>query len=122
MNIVLWIVQFIMAGVFVFTGVSKVVAYPQLVSLVEAHNKRGRIGMSRGLAAQVGLLEMIGAVGLVVPYDFWPPHILVRLAAGGLALLMVIAVIYHFRRQEHATPSVVLFLMALFVIVGRSQR
>jgi len=111
-----------LAGVFVFTGASKVVAYPQLIIVVEARNKSGPIGMSRRLAAQVGLLEILGAVGLILPYDFWPPHILTRIAAAGLALLMVIAVIYHGRRQEHATPSIVLFLLALFVIVGRSQQ
>jgi hypothetical protein len=55
----------------------------------------------------------------MLPYDFWPPHVLLRLVAGGLALLMVIAGIYHARRNERATPSVVLFLMAVFVIVGR---
>jgi hypothetical protein len=35
---------------------------------------------------------------------------------------MVIAGMYHVRRKETATPSVVLFLMAVFVIVGRWPR
>jgi uncharacterized membrane protein YphA (DoxX/SURF4 family) len=119
MNVLLWITQFLLAGAFVFTGVSKVLAYDDLKRAVEARTKGGKIGMSRGLAAQVGLLEVVGAVGLVLPYDFWPPYILLRLAAGGLALLMVIATIYHWRRKEHAAPSIGLFLMALFVVVGR---
>jgi uncharacterized membrane protein YphA (DoxX/SURF4 family) len=119
MNVVLWIVQIIMAGVFLFTGCSKVLAYDKLKTALEARYKGNKIGMSRGLAAQVGLLEIVGAVGLVLPYDFWPPNVLLRLVAGGLAVLMVIAGIYHARRNERATPSVVLFLMAVFVIVGR---
>jgi hypothetical protein len=54
--------------------------------------------------------------------DVWPPYILLRLATAGLALLMVAAGIYHMRRQESAAPSVALFLLALFVIVGRWPR
>jgi uncharacterized membrane protein YphA (DoxX/SURF4 family) len=119
MNTFLWIVQLLMAGVFIFTGAGKVLAYDQLIKAVEARSKGGKIGISRGLAAQVGLLEIVGAVGLLLPMDLWPPHIVVRAAAAGLALLMVIAGIYHVRRKETAAPDVVLFLMGVFVIVGR---
>ncbi|HEY1161220.1 MAG TPA: DoxX family protein [Terracidiphilus sp.] len=122
MNALLWIAQMLLAGVFVFTGVSKILAYEELVKAVEDRSKGGRIGMSRGVAAIVGLLELIGAVGVVLPIDPWPPYILLRLAAAGLALLMVAAGIYHLRREETAAPSVVLFLLALFVIVGRWPR
>jgi len=122
MNVVLWIVQIIMAGVFLFTGCSKILAYDKVTKALELRYKGGQIGMSRVLAAQVGLLEIVGAVGVVLPYDFWPPHVLLRLDAAGLALLMVIAGMYHVRRKETATPSVVLFLMAVFVIVGRWPR
>jgi hypothetical protein len=122
MNTVLWIVQIIMAGVFIFTGCSKVLAYDKVVKALEARYKGHKIGMSRGLAAQVGLLEILGAVGVAMPFDAWPPHIFLLMAASGLALLMVVAGIYHIRRKETATPSVVLFLMAVFVIVGRWPR
>ena len=122
MNVVLWIVQIIMAGVFLFTGCSKILAYDKVTKALELRYNGGQIGMSRALAAQVGLLEIVGAVGVVLPYDFWPPHVLLRLDAAGLALLMVIAGMYHVRRKETATPSVVLFLMAVFVIVGRWPR
>jgi len=122
MNVVLWIVQIIMAGVFLFTGCSKILAYDKVTKALELRYKGDKIGMSRALAAQVGLLEIDGAIGVVLPYDFWPPHVLLRLDAAGLALLMVIAGMYHVRRKETATPSVVLFLMAVFVIVGRWPR
>jgi uncharacterized membrane protein YphA (DoxX/SURF4 family) len=122
MNTLLWIVQILLAGVFIFAGVSKVLAYDKLVKAVEVRSKGGKIGMSRRMAAQVGILEIVGAVGLLVPFDLWPPHILLRLAAACLALLMVAAGIYHLRRNESAVPSVVLFLMAVFVIIGRWTR
>jgi hypothetical protein len=75
--------------------------------------------MSRAQAALVGLVEAAGAALVLVPVDVWPPQVLVRLACSGLALIMVAASIYHMRRQESAAPSISLFLLALFIIVGR---
>jgi len=121
-NVVLWIAQIILAGVFLFTGASKLLAYETLVKAVEARSKGGRIGMTRFQAALVGVAELIGAGAVLIPVDLWPPFILLRLAAAGLALLMVVAGIYHLRRQETAVPSVVLFLLSIFVIIGRWPR
>jgi uncharacterized membrane protein len=78
--------------------------------------------MSRAQALLIGLFEAAAAVLVLVPVDIWPPHILLRLACAGLALIMVAASIYHFRRQESAAPSISLFLLALFIIVGRWPR
>lgn len=122
MNTLLWIAQIILAGVFLFTGFSKIFAYGHVVKVVEARSKGGPIGMSRTQAVLVGLVEIAGAAGVLVPVDVWPPHVLLRLACAGLALLMVAAGIYHIRRQESAAPNVSLFLLALFVIVGRWPR
>jgi uncharacterized membrane protein YphA (DoxX/SURF4 family) len=122
MNNLLWIAQIILAGIFLFTGFTKIFAYDRLVKAVESRSKAGPVGMSRTQALLVGLLEILGATGLLVPMDLMPPYIFLRLAAAGLALLMVAAGIYHLRRQESAAPSVSLFLLALFVIVGRWPR
>jgi uncharacterized membrane protein len=122
MNGLLWIAQLILAGVFLLVGVSKIVAYEKLVKVLEARSKTGPIGMSRGQAAVVGLLEIAGALGVIIPAYLGTPYFFVLLAAGGLALLMVAAGIYHLLRQESAAPSVALFLLALFIIVGRWPR
>jgi uncharacterized membrane protein YphA (DoxX/SURF4 family) len=61
MNTLLWIAQIILAGVFLFTGFSKIFAYGQVVKVVEARSKAGPIGMSRGQAVLVGLVEIAGA-------------------------------------------------------------
>jgi uncharacterized membrane protein YphA (DoxX/SURF4 family) len=122
MNNLLWMAQIILAGIFFFTGFTKIFAYERLVKAVEARSKSGRVGLTHAQAVLVGLLEVVGAAAILVPTDVWPPYILLRLAAAGLALLMVAAGIYHLRRHETAAPSVVLFLLALFVIVGRWPR
>ena len=122
MNVVLWAAQIILAAIFLTTGGSKLFAYERLIRVVEARSKSGAPGVSRGLAAFIGLAEMVGAVGVVMPGDLLPPHELVRMAAAGLALIMVLAGIYHLRRQESSAPAVTLFLLALFIIVGRWPR
>jgi len=122
MSTLLWIAQIILAGVFLFTGFSKIFSYGQVVKVLEARSKAGPIGMSRGQAVLLGLVEVAGAATVLVLVDVWPPYIFLRLATAGLALLMVAAGIYHLRRQESAAPSVVMFLLALFVIVGRWPR
>jgi uncharacterized membrane protein YphA (DoxX/SURF4 family) len=126
MNTLLWIAQILLAGIFLFTGVSKLLAYEKLMNVVEVRSKGLPMGISRGLAAFIGLAEVAGALGVLTPGvllpDLLPPHFLVRLAAGGLALIMVLAGIYHLRRQEPAAPNVALFLLAIFVIYGRWPR
>ena len=122
MNGLLWIAQLVLAGVFSFTGATKLFAYEKLVKTLQSRSKGKPIGMSSGQAAVIGLLEIAGAVGVVTPAELIHGHLFVRLAAGGLALLMVAAGIYHLRRQESAAPAVSLFLLAVFVILGRWPR
>lgn len=123
MNALLWIAQIILAAMFLFVGSAKVFAYPRLKQHLETHPKR-MMEMSRGAAACVGIVEIFGAVALLapaflLPADLAADYLLVRLAAGGLGLMMVAAGIYHAARREPAAPAVTLFLLALFVIVGR---
>lgn len=79
MNTLLWIAQIILAGVFLSMGISKILAYEKFVKAMEDRSQAGRLGMSRSLAAFIGLLEITGAIGLLVPVDLWPPHVLLRL-------------------------------------------
>lgn len=124
MNTLIWIGQIALAAVFFMTGVAKLLAYKTLITTIEQRRKTAPIKVTRAQGAVVGLLEIAGAIGVILP-PAWTPdelasdYLLVRLAAGGLALLMVAATIYHFRRRESASPSISAFLLALFVIVGR---
>ena len=124
MNTLIWIGQILLAAVFFTAGVSKLLAYRTLIKTIEERRKTAPIRVTRAQGAVVGLLEIAGAIGVILP-PAWTPdaltpdYLLVRLAAGCLALLMVAASIYHFRRRESAAPAISTFLLALFVIVGR---
>jgi uncharacterized membrane protein len=122
MNAFIWFSQLLLAGAFLFVGAGKLFAYDKMQSALEAMPKVRPLSMSRGQAAIVGLLEIAGALAVIVPIDLWPPHVLPRLAAAFLAMLMVGAGIYHALRKESAAPSITLFLLALFIIVARWPR
>ena len=122
MNGLLWIAQVALAITFLLTAGSKLLAYEWLMIKVEKRSKGRLAGISRTQAALIALAEIAGALGVVSPPSLEPHHLLIRLAAGGLALLMVAAGIYHLRRNEEAAPAVALFLLAVFVIVGRWPR
>jgi uncharacterized membrane protein YphA (DoxX/SURF4 family) len=119
MNSLVWVAQVLLAGSFIFAGFSKIFVFKRQKALVQTPLDAGCVGMPDGLAAAIALLEIAGALGLLIPVDLWPPHILVRLCAGELALLAGMIAIYQARRNEHATPSVTMFVLALFVIIGR---
>lgn len=122
MNRLLWGVQLLLAGIFLYTAAGKLFDYEQLVRVIEGRSKGKPIGLSLGWAIAIGLAEVVGALGLLLPISLNPSHIITFCAAVGLALIMVGAGIYHLRRGDSATPPVVLFLLALFVIVGRWPR
>ena len=124
MNTLIWIGQIALATVFFITGVAKLLAYKKLITTIEQRRKTAPIKVTRAQGVLVGLLEIAGAIGVILP-PAWTPdalaaeYLLARVAAGCLALLMVGATIYHYRRRESASPAISAFLLALFVIVGR---
>ncbi|MCB0044674.1 MAG: DoxX family protein [Caldilineaceae bacterium] len=75
----------------------------------------------RGLVTFIGISELLGGLGLVLPAltGIWP--VLTPLAALGLALIMVLAIIFHAMRRESQAIvfNVVLLVLAVFVAYGR---
>lgn len=124
MNILIWIGQVALAAVFLVAGFSKIFAYERLINTLEIRRKTAPITMPTGKGQLLGVLEILGAIGVIMPAAFTPAalapnYLLIRLAAAFLAILMVGASIYHFRRKESAAPAIAALLLALFVIVGR---
>jgi len=119
MSVLLWIAQILLAGFFLYAGFSKFLVRRHRAPVLATGPGFGLDAMPDHAAAAIAVLEITGALCLLLPVDLVPPQVVPRLAAAGLALLTVIASIYHARRHESATPSVVLFLLAIFVIVGR---
>ncbi|MGA2651544.1 MAG: DoxX family protein [Terracidiphilus sp.] len=122
MNIVLWVAQIILAAACLHSGYSKILVFGRHKTAERVPSGAGCVGMADELAAAIALLEIAGAMVLLVPVDLWAPNILLLLAAADVALLAIICSIYRARLQEHTTPNLVMFLLALLVIVGRWPR
>lgn len=117
MNIALWVVAIVLAVVFLAAGLSKLVQSKEKLAPRMAWVE----DFETGPIKTIGALEVLGAIGLVVPGVTGIAPILVPLAATGLALLMIGAIVVHARRGEkQAIPvNVVLLLLAVFVAWGR---
>lgn len=118
MNLVLWIVAGLLALAFLGAGLMK--ALRPKVALAES-GLTWVEDFSPGMVKAIGVLEVLGAIGLILPAALDIAPIFVPLAALGLVLAMIGAVIVHIRRDEIKTiaPSVVLLLLSAFVAWGR---
>src|SRR5579884_1575006 len=74
-----------------------------------------------GLTRFIGVSEMLGAIGLILPALTHVLPWLTIAAAVGLALVMVCAAVFHASRREYSPVSinVVLLVLALFIVYGR---
>lgn len=63
-------------------------------------------------------MEVLGAVGLILPAALDIAPILTPLAATGLGVTMILAVAVHIRRKEYGPALFPLFLLILSAIVA----
>jgi DoxX-like protein len=114
MNIVLWIVAGLLAAAFLAGGVMKLV---QPKDRLVASGFGVFEDFSAGTVKAIGALEVLAAVGLILPAALDIAPVLVPLAAVGLVLLMAGAIIAHLRRREVQVIVVHLALLALAALV-----
>ena len=118
MNALLWTLQMVLALVFGGAGTVKLIA------------PRDQLAKTLGgwvydfpapLLKPLGLAELLGAIGLIVPPLVHVAPILTPLAASGLGVTMIGAIAPHARRGEFANVvvNVLLAVMAAVVAWGR---
>lgn len=119
METVLWIVQILLALAFVMAGILKltqpIAKLEERMTWITSINPRSRVRV-------IGALELLGGIGIILPAVTGILPQLTPLAAGGLVLTMIGAVVLHVIRQDsvaHYLPSIVLGLLAAFVLYGR---
>ena len=117
MNVVLWILQAVLAVAFAMAG---------LMKLTQPKEKLlGRLpwveDFSPATVKLIGAAELAAAVGLILPAATRIAPVLTPLAATGLVVLMVLAAIAHSRRKEPSGIAVnaVLAVLAAVVAWGR---
>ncbi len=117
MNAVLWIIQALLALAFLMVGGAK------LTQPIATLSKRmpWATSIPERLVRFIGLVELLGGIGLILPMLTGILPWLTVAAAGGLVLVMISATVFHLVRHEAASvpTNLVLLLLLLVVLVGR---
>lgn len=119
MTYVLWVLQIMLALLFVFAGGSKLVM--SIETMAEYARQSGQTPLPGLLTRFIGVIEILGGLGLVLPGLLRIKQGLTPLAALGLAIIMLGAVVITVSSGQIGTaifPSVI-GLLCLFVAYGR---
>ena len=120
LNIILWIAQVLLAGMFLMSGFMKV-AQPieELAKMLPWASQ-----VPEGLVRFIGISEVLGGLGLLLPAALRIKPQLTAWAAVGLALVMLFAAGFHAFRGETSAigMNVILALVALFIAWGRFKK
>ena len=118
MNIALWIVQVLLALMFLFAGGTKLVMSPEAMAAMGSPNQVHLPGL---FLKFLGVVEVLGALGLILPGVFRTRTGLTPLAAFGLFIIMVGAVVITIMGDGVAAAAVpfVCGLLCAFVAYGR---
>jgi len=116
MNIVLWILQVLLAAAFFAHGMLLLAPPAELVEQMNA-------SLPRWFQLFLGVAEVLAAVGLTLPGITRILPWLVTWAAGGIMIVMVSATVFHIARGEISSAAItlVLLVMATFVAYMRSR-
>nr|BFD95851.1 DoxX family protein [Kitasatospora sp. Xyl93] len=120
MNVALWIVACLLATAYLLGGALKVVAPKERIAAAGPSGHWVE-DFSPGGVKAIGAVEVLAAVGLVLPAVLGIAPVFVPLAAVGLVLLMAGAAAVRWRRREYRLVAVdaVYILLAAFVAWGR---
>ncbi|MEJ7738491.1 MAG: DoxX family protein [Chitinophagaceae bacterium] len=120
LHIILWILQVLLAGFFAMAGFMK------LTTPIETMAAQAPwvLNAPSLLIRFIGLSEVLGALGLLIPSLTRIKPKLTVLAAYGLALVMVLAALFHMSRKEYSAIPINILVagVALFIAWGRSKK
>ncbi|MDQ1552813.1 MAG: hypothetical protein QOD50_2235 [Actinomycetota bacterium] len=111
MNVTLWIIQILLSGAFLVSGITKVIR-------PSAKLKAGLPEFLPNVIRLISVAEILGALGLSLPGITGITPILTPVAAIGLAIIMTGAVVTHARRKQARSAAVNLVLLILCVVVA----
>lgn len=115
MNIALWVIQALLAALFLFAGSMK------LIMPFEEMMKQMPIPLPKWFVLFTGVVEVLGALGVILPWLLRIRTGLTPLAAVGLVIVMIGATIYTVAAGDIASAlmPMVVGLLAAFVAYGR---
>ncbi|MEU5213206.1 DoxX family protein [Streptomyces sp. NPDC020742] len=115
MNVLLWVLAGVLAVAFLAAGAMKLSQPKQKLA---ASGMGWTEGVSAGTVKLIGGVEVLAALGLVLPPALGIAPVLAPLASLGLVLVMLGAMVVHARRSEAQMIAVNLVLLALAAVVA----
>ena len=119
LHISLWVVQVLLATLFGYVGLMKVFTPESELLEGEMSSVVNFVGIS--MTRFIGISELLGAFGLILPAALRIKPILTPIAASGIAIVMMLATAYHLYVSEPPV-TIILFLLAAFVAWGRFRK
>lgn len=116
MNIVLWVLAALLAALFLFAGAMKLARSKE--KLTASAGMAWATSFPPGVIKMIGALEVLAAIGLILPAALGIVPVLVPLAAVGLVLMMIGAALTHARRREYQAVGTNIVLLALAAVVA----
>jgi len=116
MNIAVWIVQGLAALGFVYSGWLKAFQNKKAAAAWGWVND-----VPKSFVAFIGLAELLGALGLILPLELNIAPIWTPIAATGLAAIVFFGALFHITRKEYREigVNIVFFALAAFVAISR---
>lgn len=120
LSIALWVVQVLLAALYIMAGSSKL--FQPIAEL--AKMLPWATEMPAGVVRFIGLSELLGGIGLLLPSLLRIQPQLTPMAAIGLAVVQLLATGFHISRGETSVIGVNILFMALAVFVawGRTKK
>lgn len=114
MNTVLWICQGFLAFVFLYSGVCK---STQSEQWLVTHGQTGVQGLPLPLTRFIGIAELFGVAGIILPWWLQVAPILTPVTALCFAVVMMLAAPIHYKLNElrNSALNITVMLIALFV-------
>ncbi|MDJ0755078.1 MAG: DoxX family protein [Ardenticatenaceae bacterium] len=122
MDIVLWILQALLAVMFLMAGLMKATRSKEQIKESGGERMAWVDSLSEGQVTTIGVLEVLAGIGLILPQLTGILPILTPLAAVGLVLTMIGAALLHIQRGDGAQSimtNIIILLLAAFVAYGR---
>ena len=113
METTIWILKGFIALIFTFTGIFKILL-PKTKLLDKG--MKGLIDLNENQIKVTGLLEVSGAVGLILPtlLNLYP--VLSVIAALCLSLTMIVAGWINYKLKLSIIPNIVIFVICIFIV------
>ena len=112
-NTWLWIVQGLLAALFLFAGGMKLVLPPEAL--------KGPFELPVGFIRFIGVAEVLGAIGLIVPWLTRIRPVLTPLAASGLVVIMIGATVLTAVAISVAAAGLPAVVGSLAIVVARAR-